>query len=143
MEKSKFMQWYSENREDFNKKRRERYKNDASYRDARLKKSRGASRRVMHRDGLITIFNGNVPVEVYTSGVLSKMIGISPTSIRLLERSGVLPRPTIESAHRYYTENQAQVAKEIVGLRKRFLKSEIVKEEFESELVNLHNKWSN
>lgn len=110
-----FKEWYDENREDLNARRREKYAQDPEYRakvqqwnrDARArrrkdeeKEDRRTRRAVKIRPSgqwkTVEVEVDGVKVRMFTIGALAKAIGKGISTIRVWERTGVLP----ETPHR-------------------------------------------
>lgn len=110
-----FQEWYEENRDDLNVRRRERYANDKAYRDkvqkwnkdARHRRRKSAEREERKAKRAVKLQTSGqwktvevevdgVKVRMFTIGALAKAIGKGISTIRVWERNGVLP----ETPHR-------------------------------------------
>lgn len=119
-----FQEWYGENRDDLNERRRERYATDEEYRakvqkwnrDARERRRREADkedRRVRKAVKLgtsgswktVEIEVDGVKVRMFTIGALARAIGKGISTIRVWERNGTLPETPYRSkkGDRLYT----------------------------------------
>lgn len=113
---SAYQRWYSRNKEEFNKRRRERYRTDPSIK-ARLSELQREARANKPPNKKARIeFIGSSKVAVYRVGEVTKRVGVAIVTIRKWEREGLLPPPAFVSRHRYYTNNQISLIKEFYEL---------------------------
>ena len=119
-----FQEWYDENREDLNARRRERYATDEAYRekvqkwnrDARARRRRVAEKEDRKAKRAVKIQTSGqwktvemevdgVKVPMFTIGALAKAIGKGISTIRVWERNGTLPETPYRSkkGDRLYT----------------------------------------
>lgn len=114
-----FQKWYAEHKEEFNRKRKERYKSDKKYRKAIIQRQeiyrennpRESVQELKHYRNV----NGSRE-EVFRLGAVSQMVGRSEQMIRKWEKDGKIPRPTVPGAHRYYTMSQVKLLIEFAEL---------------------------
>lgn len=102
-----FKDWYERNKTAFNKRRAEKYAKDPAYREkaaARQREYRLRNPTTRKRENT-RVVNG-VEVAVTRIGDVAKIIGRSEQVIRLWEKRKLIPPPTVQGSHRYYTENQ-------------------------------------
>ena len=59
---------------------------------------------------------GGKLVRVYRLGEVASMIGRSQQTIRKWEAEGYIPKPIVNSAHRFYTDNQVGLMYELADL---------------------------
>lgn len=101
--------WYGENREDYNKLRRERYaanedqREKARDRAARYREEKAQITRQLFRD-----FNGN-RVEVFSTGQVAARLDRTPQMLRNWERADMIPPSSFPDKHRLYTQKQADM----------------------------------
>lgn len=119
-----FQEWYDENRDDLNARRRERYAKDEAYRekvqrwnrDARARRRKAAEKEEKKAKRAVKIQTSGqwktvevevdgVKVRMFTIGALAKAIGKGISTIRVWERNGVLPETPYRSkkGDRLYT----------------------------------------
>lgn len=117
--KAQHRKWYSENREEYNALRRERYADSQeSRRKARL---RAADYRERVRKGEVLLVGrvfrqvGGKAVEVYRTGQVAEIIGRTPQMLRNWENADLIPLSTFEDKHRLYTKAQVRM---LVSLEK-------------------------
>ncbi len=116
VEEKGFKKWYSNHKDEFNKQRRERYRNDPEYKN-RVSSNNSKSERVnaksivrSHRGKLTTLVPLSVMAANYTNGTTQR--------IRKWHSSGLIPQPTfLVGQNRYYTKNQCVL---LGGLSKHF-----------------------
>lgn len=126
---SSFKAWYEGRKEAFNKARKAKYAADPEAQ--RIARERQAARRAA---GLATpkrAHNG------YRVGEAARMAKTTPGVIAAWEARGMLPKQTIPSAHRTYTEKQVQ----LIALMAAHLKSP--KETREAVQQQVHDQWEN
>jgi len=111
-----FQEWYDDNRDDLNARRREKYATDPAYRAkvqkwnraARARRRREADKedrearravklRQSERWKTVEVEVDGVMVKMFTIGALAKAIGKGISTIRVWERSGVLPETPYRS----------------------------------------------
>jgi len=113
-----YRKWYKAHRLEFNKARKERYEKDEEARKAiverqrqyRLEKPRTPA------DGKHYRKVKGKEVQVFRIGVVSEMIGRDEQAIRIWEKAGRIPKPSIPGTHRYYTMGQVKLLTEWVEL---------------------------
>ena len=117
-ERESFQKWYEENREDYNRKRRERFQNDPEYRKRvraqrrrykrKKARERAEARKVKPRKGwrsydeaVDTRTGDTVSGEFFTVSALATALGVTAQMVRRWERSGKLERTPFESTSGY------------------------------------------
>jgi len=101
--------YYELNREEINRRRRRKYKLDRDYKERCKKTSRESYRRRSKRDGIVDRTMVKVGDNYYyTSGHFRYLIGREPSTIRTLQRNGLIPEVSTvtEAGWRLYSENQ-------------------------------------
>jgi len=112
-----YRKWYEDHAEEFNKKRRQRYKEDKAYREdqkdcARVYREKGPT--MIDRVGQQRVrFVDREAVTVYTMSVVAKMVGRTGQAIRNWESRGYIPKPTFIGKQRVYTKNQIDLIKQV------------------------------
>lgn len=142
-----YQRWYKNNKESHNRLRRSRYHSDADYREDQVERARAHRRskatevRAPREDSKLIIHEGN-EIRVYRIGAVSVMIGASDQFIRKMESQGVIPATTVKSAHRYYTENQVGLMRELVeALFSVPINSKAREQALEEKRAKLHQYW--
>lgn len=125
--KEKFDAWYAQNKEEYNRKRRERYANDVKYRKQaiesaeRYRKEGPAAPKT--RSKKFRKYKG-VEVRVFTIGEAAKAVNRSTQTIRQWEKDKLIPRPVFKgTSHRLYTEHQIKLLTEFADVVKNNWKS--------------------
>jgi DNA-binding transcriptional MerR regulator len=127
---SKFKDWYSKNKDELNKSRRERYAGSLLYRErvkernrrARLKKKRERIKEAKRRQKAVKIRLSKswktvkvevdgVEVQMYTIGALAKVLGKGISTLRIWEKNGILPETPYqtERGERLYTLEMVEI----------------------------------
>lgn len=107
-----FVKWYSKNKVAFNKKRQEKYAADKELRERAVLRQREYRKNNPSRvrtDSTRVV--GGRPQTVQRIGAVAEVIGRTEQVIRMWESKGLIPKPTVKSTHRYYTENQVALMK--------------------------------
>lgn len=144
---SPFKKWYSTNKESLSDTRKARYKNDAAYREEVLERQR--KYREDHPtpsragESRIKTVNGK-KVEVFRITEAGTMIGRCDQTLRDWEAKGIIPKPTVQSAHRYYTKFQVTLLKELADLIDvvRYEGELIVQTAIKNKSIEIHSKWA-
>lgn len=140
--------WYKSHKEELNRERREKYKTDENYRIALLAQqrvSRAESPRPTSKpsDGRIFKNVGKKSVEVLRIGSVAARIDRDVQSIRIWEREGRIPAPSVPGAHRYYTLRQVNLLHEFAELMTevRYEHPKVRAEKIEKKSQEIHAKW--
>ncbi len=145
--KTPFKKWYEKNAAKLAEARKRRYQNDPEYRDAILKRQQsyrrnhpGASRAGESR--LKKTASGQL-VETFRIGEVAQMIGRSDQTIRDWEDAKLIPTPTIQSAHRYYTKQQVALMRELAQVIDiaRSEGREVLGEAVAQKSREIHQNW--
>lgn len=147
---SYFSRWYEANKEELSKKRKAKYQKDPEFRQSSLQKAaewREKNPRAS-KAGKPSLREVNgVMVEVFRISAVGGMIGRSDQTIRDWEDEGIIPPPTVVSAHRYYTRNQIKLMRELADLisviRVKGFKLEVLQTAMNSKSSDIHSKWNN
>lgn len=114
-----FRKWYAENKQRLSAARKERYRTDPELRarilarTAEWRKSKAQCPRDVGQKK--QPMNGTL-VEAYRITEAGKMIGRSDQTIRDWEEKKVIPKPTVERSHRYYTLNQIRLMRDLAEM---------------------------
>lgn len=143
-----FSRWYEANKEKLSAERKAKYNNDAEYRQASLQKAaewRAKNPRVSRVGVPSKRMSNGVLTEVFRITAAGKMIGRSDQTIRDWEDEGIIPPPTVVSAHRFYTRNQIELMKELADLINlvRYQGLEVLQTAMDSKSSDIHSKWNN
>lgn len=121
-----FKKWYADHKEEFNEKRKQRYREDPEYRSkiqkwnaeahaakrqqimVERRKSKKAVRVKLHAPSPTTIVVGGKEVTVVPIGLVAKAVGRGVQSLRRYERLGIIPKTPYHSKNgtRLYTVEQ-------------------------------------
>lgn len=142
--KTAFQRWYALHKDTFNSKRRKAYKTNSLLREKSL--TRQKNYRKNHPGYRVarvaTRLVCGVHTRVFRIGVVAQMIGRGEQVIRIWERKGIIPKPTIAGVHRYYTLKQVELLKELadainaVRYKRVLMKSTILEKSAE-----IYSQW--
>lgn len=110
---SSFSKWYEKNKKEFNRKRRENYRKDEDARLAIVERQREYRRNnpTPRRDVPLTKEVSGREQAVMRIGVVAKEVGRTDQVLRMWEKKGIIPKPSVTSTHRYYTLRQVELLK--------------------------------
>jgi DNA-binding transcriptional MerR regulator len=140
-----FKEWYGENADELNKKRRDRYANDPEYRkkiqdsNARTRKVRRKKRQEEKKarekakltnvdkrpwrsvTATVEVDGEQVEAQVFTIGALAKALGCSVQVIRLWESKGIIPETPLRGSggDRLYTAEFIEMVAEVLEQKGR------------------------
>ena len=112
MSREKYLRWYESKGEDYNKRRRTKYRSNPDYREKCLQNAREyrekitkghkpiRSKDIEWKDSYIT---------VYSLGHVAAYVDRARISILRWEENGLIPVPVIPGKVRWYTENQCNL----------------------------------
>jgi hypothetical protein len=109
-----FSDWYGDNKEKYNRRRRERYQKDKQYRNKALRNSqryRESGPRELDEYGRLKqtkIVKGE-EIEVFTITAVADKIGKTAQTIRKWEAKGFIPKPIFRTRVRLYTQHQVNL----------------------------------
>ena len=116
--KSAYLKWYKANRVVLNRTRRARYSEDTDKRLSIIERQRQyrkdnppappARKTLPDRRGRV--------VEVFRMGEMAEIIKRDEQIVRIWEKRGYIPAPSIPSPHRYYTHGQVLLLTEFSDL---------------------------
>lgn len=115
-----YSNWYDENKDGRNERRRKKYASDAGVRARereRVRKYR-ANQTNPAEIGRIFREKSGVRIEVFRVGDVAQKIGAHASVIRRYEKAGLLPSPTFPGEHRLYTKGQVELIAEICDWRR-------------------------
>lgn len=108
MATSAWKKWYQENREAYNAARKKRRDSDPDLREklAAAQRERRAKQPRPDKDEPRYKIINKQQVAVFRIGYVAKACHRSEQIIRIWEREGKIPKPSVPGGHRYYTQNQ-------------------------------------
>lgn len=109
-----YKKWYKKNREEFNRKRAEKYAADPARREAANAYAKEYRERnpAKPANGIRYYEYQGAKMEVFKIGVVAEMLNKSIQTIRIWEKAGHIPPPSYESSHRAYTMVQINLLEE-------------------------------
>jgi ribosomal protein S8E len=109
-----FKRWYGDNREEYNKRRKNRYDTDPEYREKVKERARLSKRRkIAAMGGAVTRSWKGTTLLVYRIGRVCEKLGINKNVILDWENRGIIPTPIFGGKHRVYTQNQMDLIREL------------------------------
>ena len=118
MANTAWSKWYSENKEGYNASRKAKRDADPELREklAMAQKERRAKQPRPEKDApRFKKYMGH-DVEVFRIGPVAKACNRTEQVIRIWEREGKVPKPTVPGSHRYYTQHQVNLLVEFSEL---------------------------
>lgn len=142
-----FKMWYTVNKDKLSEKRKQLYHSDPEYRkknnetSAKWRKEHPAPSRA--GESRFKKYKG-ATIEVFRITAVAEMIGRSDQTIRGWEADGVIPKPLIESAHRYYTKKQIMLMRELAEIIDlvRYDGRELLNLAIKSKSEEIHKQWA-
>lgn len=114
-----FAKWYAENREKLSQRRRDRYQNDAAYREKVLqnsKKSRKSLKEVTEDGGSGRLVGADgVERNCYTIGETASLLDVTRETVVQWEASGLMPQDPFGRSPRCYTAGQVHGIKKAIA----------------------------
>lgn len=141
-----FKKWYGKNSKKLSEERKARYHSDPEYREQAIQRAR-EYRATRTRTSVPTAAQRMVvvdgkEVEVFRIGQVTDTIGASAGFIRKMETAGVIPKPKIESAHRYYLAHQVTLLKNFVAEVFQYpINSAARSDAIEKQKTLIHKSW--
>lgn len=141
-----FSKWYETNKDGFNVRRKQKYHSDPEYREKVIQRQREARKKNPRpstaSDKHYRTINGD-QVEVFRIGHVVEAISRSEKTIRTWESEGLIPAPSIEGKHRYYTQEQVSLLKEFSELMEQVRYDKALREfAIQKKSGEIHEKWS-
>jgi len=134
IKESPYQRWHRKNKEDFNKRRRERYSVDKKYRNKQLEMAR--RRRLAQPPKEKSVDEG------LTTSEAGQMVGRKAQTLLLWEKIGLIPAP-LKTPFRRYTEVQVN----LMALLAEYMNTNRVRrakhedEELDKLIQHIREKW--
>ena len=142
--KAQHRKWYSENREDYNALRRQRYADSKDSRDKARERAAQyrAELQVCGRqiERVLTRELAGKTVRVYSTGEVANAMGRTPQMLRNWENANLIPPSTFDDKHRLYSKAQLRMImslEEIIGTNKGSWAHPKVK----AKVRAIHKRW--
>lgn len=138
----KFRNWYANNREDFNAKRREKYSQDQDLRN----KARVNSKRQRDKvsdpsiEPVLRVVSGRT-LKVYRAAAAGAMIGRSPETIRTWSRNGWLPTVDDGWTHRTFTKKQIKLMQRLVNVIEKYRYAADYQQHIDKVVQSIRKQW--
>lgn len=102
--------WYANNKDDHNEKRRNRYETDPEYREKVQAQARESAKKRREANPTVTgvyhrELNG-VQVQVFKASEVANEAGVNVRTLKADEKAGKIPAMSFEGRHRVYTSQQ-------------------------------------
>ena len=140
--KKKFRNWYANNRNEFNAKRREKYAEDPGVRDKARANARHQRAKVSDPDTgpVLRVVSGRT-LKVYRAAAAGAMIGRSPETIRTWIRNGWVPDVDDGWTHRTFTKGQINLMRRLANVIEKYRYAPDYKERIERVVASVHKQW--
>lgn len=137
----KFRNWYENNREDYNAKRRERYKKNKAMRDkarenARKQRAKGAD---VDTSPVLRRVSGRT-LKVYRTAAAGAMIGRSPETIRTWIKNGWLPDQG-DWTHRTFTKGQIKLMQRLANVIEKYRYAKDYQARVDKVVASIAKQW--
>lgn len=115
--KASWSKWYENNKSKHNEARKARYHADPEVRIKAINRQKSYRERNagQHDKSHVRVVAGKKR-EVFRIGEASSQVGRDEQTLRKWEKQGLVPAPTVVSKHRYYTQNQINLMRELAEL---------------------------
>ena len=128
-QRGNYRTWYGNHVEEFNARRREKYRNDAEVRNKAIEQA-ATYRRTMRETGGIPNKRGNYN----TSTRVAAIFGMHRQTLLNWEAKNFIPKPTVSGKHRLYSDAQVELLLAVV-------ESSGDREQFEKARTNMFVRW--
>lgn len=141
-----YRSWYEINKEKLSARRKQRYQQDKEYREKALSRASDwrANNPTPSRAGeaRIKVVNGT-EMRCFRITETSQMIGRSDQTIRDWEEKGIIPKPSVEGVHRFYTYPQVVLMRELGEIidSLRYGQKEVLEAAIEVKSAEIHQLW--
>ena len=139
-----YRKWYAKHREEFNAKRRARYRQDKEYRSKMLKtakeyREKGAKYTAPEYTYRLV---GDKEVKVYRISATADRVGRSVFALRDWEAKGIIPPSAFGDGHRVYTENQIKLMQSIAKVVDKYRYNERrLRGELDRVVERVYDHW--
>ena len=124
MSSQDFKQWYENNKDEYNAKRRQKYAENPEVRSKAIARSqRYKGRRDSTKTYVVKVIDGK-QIHMYPTGSAAKIIGVHHNTIPNWEKRGLIPEPILREHRRFYTSHQLSQMVVLKNLLERANKSE-------------------
>ncbi len=140
-----YNKWWAANREKLNRERNEKYQNDPNFREHAVNRQARYRRTLAPkvRDGTRHRVVKGVRTQVFSISQAAEYINRSAQTLRIWEKSEVIPVPTVGGVQRCYTPGQVQLLLELVEIYDRLAKDPINRAiEVGAKSTEIKAKWS-
>jgi hypothetical protein len=136
--------WYSKNKETYNARRKKRRDQDPEYREKLAEKQRDYRQSKPSKDEDAPRMKkvGHTMREVFRIGDAARACHRSIQAIRIWEREGKIPRPSVPGGHRYYTRHQIDLMVELAEVLDAVRYDPSVRTEvIDAKCKEVHQQW--
>jgi len=145
MSEKSFKEWYGDNKEDYNAKRRARYHGDKEYRKRVQSYTRryreGRPQKESISGGVFMIKVNGKTVKGYRTGAVAVKLGVKAEAIRYLEKKGYILKAVVSGKNRTYTFRQISLIKKAFDARYRFNNGMMTQEEVTAVKETIKREW--
>jgi hypothetical protein len=140
--KKKFRNWYENNRDDYNAKRRERYAKNKDLREkarANARKQRAKGGDVEVEPVLRKVSGRTIPV--WRVGAAAQMIGRSPETIRTWIKNGWVPDVDDGWTHRTFTKGQIKLLQRLSNCIEKHRYAQDYQQQLAKTVESIRKQW--
>ena len=140
--KKKFRNWYVNNRDDFNAKRRAKYAKDKNLREKARANAKRQREKVSDPDTgpVLRVVHGRT-LKVYRAAAAGAMIGRSPETIRTWIRNGWVPDVDDGWTHRTFTKGQIALMLRLANVIEKYRYADDYQMRVDKVVVSIHKQW--
>lgn len=140
--KKKFRNWYTQNREDYNAKRREKYSQDKELREKARKNARKQRQKTESPDtGPVLRTVSGRTLKVYRVSAAGAFIGRSPETIRTWIRNGWIPDVADGWTHRTFTKGQIKLMQRLANVIEKYRYADDYQARLNKVVASIHKQW--
>ena len=135
--------WYNSHRDEFNARRRDRYKRDPILRKKSQNQARTYRNSGPHDPGAPKVVQeGRVRITLYSTSQVARQLGVSTQVLRKWEASGYIPSVARKGSHRVYRSHQVRLIEKLVSVSDKYrYKRDLLSEKREEAVKFIWLRW--
>ena len=140
--KRKFRNWYKQNRDEYNAKRRERYKQSKEMREKARENARKQRQKTDSVDTspVLRTVSGRT-LKVYRTAAAGAMIERSPETIRTWIKNGWLPDKDDDWTHRTFTKKQINLMRRLARVIEKYRYADDYQARLDKVVASIAKQW--
>lgn len=138
----KFRNWYANNREEYNAKRRERYAKDKGMRQKARQNAKRQRQKTdsVNTEPVLREVSGRT-IKVYRTAAAGAMIGRSPETIRTWIKNGWIPDHPDGWTHRTFTKKQIKLLQRLANVIEKYRYDDKYQDRLEAVVASIQKQW--